>query len=1136
MKLARICILAVATAASVQLTCADELRPQTAAAVEQLILKLFTDRGIPGMSVAVATDNQLAFARGFGHADVENSVAATADTRYRTASIAKSMTAVVVLSLADQGVIDLDAEVQKYRPEYPAKQWPVTSRQLLGHLGGVRHYRSGAEALSTQHFNSLSSALGTFGDDPLLHQPGTKFLYTTFGFNLLGNVVEGATKQTFIELLRQNVLLPAKMLQTVVDDQYGIVPHRARGYIRPTEEQRKALFGDGTSGVGELFNAPLHDTSMKIPGGGLLSTASDLVRFAIAVNTGKLLKSETLPLMWSNQKTHDGKETGYGLGWKVQTRSGQKLVSHTGGQSGTSTALLLHPDTGTSVAIMCNLQNVRLLPLAQSIVKVVSPDAAPAVETDYAAVVAKLQSAIRHEVEHKQLPAFSVSLVDDDRVVWSDGFGFQDADKKIPATADTVYRVGSVSKLFTDIAVMQLVESGQLDLDAPVEEYLPDFQPSNPFGVPITLRQMMTHRSGLVRESPVGNYFDPTEPGLAATVASLNDTKLVYKPETRTKYSNAAIAVVGAVLEKQLDSSHAARVRKMILDPLKMDSSGFEISPAVGQKLATGWMRTYDGRRFEAPTFLLGTGPAGNLYSSVLDLSKFLVCMFHEGRTLSGRILQPETYRSMTSPLPDSNGQPQGFGLGFHVQELDGIKKIGHGGAVYGFSTQLEALPERKLGVVAISSLDGSNGVVGRLSDYALRLMVAAQDGKPIPSYRTTGPVPSGRIPELIGSYREVGGTGLTRISELDGRVAMRRGTFRYDLRSAADDGTLLTDDAAGLRTDVQLRDAGTLLVGDTAFERMPESPPAEIPERWKGLIGEYGWDHNTLYILEDGGQLYALIEWFYYYPLQELSDDVFAFPDYGLYHGEGLKFTRNAEGMASNVVAAEVDFLRREVGTKDGETFRIIPVQPIDDLRQAALAASPPPEPGDYRDPDLVELISLDATIKLDIRYASTNNFTGAVFYKQPRAFMQRPAAAAVVRAHQRLKEQGLGLLIHDAYRPWHVTKMFWDATPDALKDFVANPARGSRHNRGCAVDLTLYDLSTDEPIQMVAGYDEFSPRSFPLYPGGTSRQHWYRELLRRTMEAEGFTIYEFEWWHFDYKDWKDYRIGNLTFEQIPE
>ena len=175
-----------------------------------------------------------------------------------------------------------------------------------------------------------------------------------------------------------------------------------------------------------------------------------------------------------------------------------------------------------------------------------------------------------------------------------------------------------------------------------------------------------------------------------------------------------------------------------------------------------------------------------------------------------------------------------------------------------------------------------------------------------------------------------------------------------------------------------------------------------------------------------------------------------------------------------------------------------------------------------------------MDDTIKLDIRYASTNNFTGAVFYKQPKAFMQQPATEGVTRANGRLKARELGLLIHDAYRPWHVTKMFWDATPDNLKQFVANPERGSRHNRGCAVDLTLYDRKTGNPIQMVAGYDEFSPRSYPLYPGGTSRQRWYRDLLRRTMEAEGFSVYRYEWWQFDYQDWKKYRIENATFEEL--
>jgi serine beta-lactamase-like protein LACTB len=146
----------------------------------------------------------------------------------------------------------------------------------------------------------------------------------------------------------------------------------------------------------------------------------------------------------------------------------------------------------------------------------------------------------------------------------------------------------------------------------------------------------------------------------------------------------------------------------------------------------------------------------------------------------------------------------------------------------------------------------------------------------------------------------------------------------------------------------------------------------------------------------------------------------------------------------------------------------------------------------------------------------------------------MQRPAAQALVRVSKRLRAEGYGLLVHDAYRPWYITKVFWDATPDDKKVFVADPAKGSRHNRGCAVDLTLYDLKTGKPVEMVSTYDETTNRAYPDYPGGTSLQRWHRKLLRDAMEAEGFTVYEAEWWHFDYKDWQKYRIGNLTFNQI--
>ena len=194
-----------------------------------------------------------------------------------------------------------------------------------------------------------------------------------------------------------------------------------------------------------------------------------------------------------------------------------------------------------------------------------------------------------------------------------------------------------------------------------------------------------------------------------------------------------------------------------------------------------------------------------------------------------------------------------------------------------------------------------------------------------------------------------------------------------------------------------------------------------------------------------------------------------------------------------------------------------------------------PPQETGDFLPTDLVEVVTLDASVKLDIRYASTNNFLGRPFYQQARAFLQRPAAEALVRAHKRLEKDGYGILVHDGYRPWSVTKAFWDATPANKKDFVADPAKGSRHNRGCAADITLYDRRTGRVVEMTSGYDEMTERAYPDYQGGTAEQRRLRDLLRAAMEAEGYMVFEYEWWHFDYKDWRRYRIGTLNFEALP-
>ncbi len=213
---------------------------------------------------------------------------------------------------------------------------------------------------------------------------------------------------------------------------------------------------------------------------------------------------------------------------------------------------------------------------------------------------------------------------------------------------------------------------------------------------------------------------------------------------------------------------------------------------------------------------------------------------------------------------------------------------------------------------------------------------------------------------------------------------------------------------------------------------------------------------------------------------------------------------------------------------------FRIQPARPVAELRSEALAGHPPAESGTFRRAELVDVAKLDPKIKLEIRYATSDNFLSTPVYSSARAFLQRPAAQALLRAHRDLMKQGYGLLIFDAYRPWYVTKIFWDATPPDKHEFVADPAKGSRHNRGCAVDLTLYDLKTGREIEMTGGYDEMSERSYPTYTGGTEEQRRHRDLLRRAMEKQGFTVYETEWWHFDYRDWTRYAIGNVPFERI--
>ena len=570
-----------------------------------------------------------------------------------------------------------------------------------------------------------------------------------------------------------------------------------------------------------------------------------------------------------------------------------------------------------------------------------------------------------------------------------------------------------------------------------------------------------------------------------------------------------------------------------------MERSAFTPEPDLVAERADAWMWGFDRDVFPAPTFELGMAPAGSMYSTVLDLSRFMSAAFRGGLGEDGRVVDQATLEAMWEPQFVASGVTAGYGFGFAVDERDGRRHLGHGGAIYGFSTQLSMLPDEGLGVAVVSAVDGTNTVVERIADAALELMLAARAGErlPLEVTRGTDPVDPGMARELDGWY----GDALTGL-ELDARngrlfVTPARGGAVMEIRTRGD--TLVGDDRLSYGMRMLVDGSDLVVLSDTPrrlARREAGGPPPAPPSRWEGLIGEYGWDHNVLYVLEREGRLHALIEWFFLYPLEELGPNEFAFPDWGLYHGERLVFERRGQGRASAVEAASVRFERRDVGTEAGGTFRIDPVRPVDELRAEALAASPPAEEGTFRPSELVEVAALEQGIRLDMRYATTNNFMSSVFYTEERLFLQRPAAEGVVAAHRALEPYGYGLLLHDGYRPWYVTKMFWDATPESQKIFVADPSRGSRHNRGAAIDLNLFDRATGRPVEMVGTYDEFSPRSFPDYPGGTSRQRWHRDLLREVMEEAGFAVYEAEWWHFDHEDWREYAIQNATFDELAD
>ena len=516
--------------------------------------------------------------------------------------------------------------------------------------------------------------------------------------------------------------------------------------------------------------------------------------------------------------------------------------------------------------------------------------------TDYSSAIPKLEAAVREELKTFGIGGISLALTDRQRLIHAAGYG--------EAQRDSVFRAGSISKLFNATAVMQLYEQGKLNIDAPFASLPGAVLPVNPFpdAPPVTLRQMLSHRSGIQRESPIGGYLDDKQPTLAATCESIRGCVLVTPPNAKTRYSNIVPSLAGHVVATVSGQSFEKYQADHVFAPLGMTHSAWLLQDVPG-KVLPSHLRVADGKggfsHEETPLFNLGTIPAGNLFTTAPDLAQFLMMLHGGGIGENGHVLQPETLAEMTHPqLVDPAGL---FGLGFALGKFRDHPTIGHNGAVYGHSTSLLYLPDTQIGVVVLANEDIVNARVSRLANLALSLMLELKTGEkpPPPPAAVT---PGKEIEDYAGPYESE--SFWCELSVKDGQLTGNYSTQPCTLTPAGPDTFLLNsrihDDVPATFT----RDASRLITGFTAGPQhfiLAGLKRPRIPDEWRRLLGSYGPKFIPIVVHEKWGHLYATTENMVDYRLTPVNRHVFALPP-GMYADEHLLFLTNKDGTVHSI------------------------------------------------------------------------------------------------------------------------------------------------------------------------------------------------------------------------------------------
>lgn len=746
--------------------------------------------------------------------------------------------------------------------------------------------------------------------------------------------------------------------------------------------------------------------------------------------------------------------------------------------------------------------------------------------TDQTALEESLAVYINYQMADKSIPGLSISVIREQETVFEQGFGYSDRSKHIQASPYTVYHGGSVAQLFTTIAILQRVELGYLDLDEPVSSYLPAFTPRNPYGLSLTLRQILSHQSGLPTEPIMGHSFDPLPTSLEETVYSLNNSSVVYPPETFTKFSNAGFGVAGLILELSLERPFAQYMRA-ILDRMDLMRTSYSPRLDLKSKLAVGFANGLEHKIVPTSIFESGNIPASNLYTTANDLGTFLKVIFNDGQSANGAILSTSSLEQMWTVQLSTVRKQVPYGLGLAVSDLNGQTRASIGSSHNGYSAYIDFIPEHKIGVVILANIEKVESTLEQIGAYALRSMMNEKAGLPPSTAPRTHRVNREMRDKAVGYYEA---PEPLNISVLDDELYLYHNGNRHRLRQLGD--SLIVDDSHSFGS-VLLSDGLSIQLDNTLFVKKDPFSSPQATGTYDDIVGVYGQPENPFALFEQQGILYANQGWASTFRLDPVRPDTFALPADGLYGGEEAYIVRDETGAVNQLHFANMT-LDRQLKSRYQFVLNKVPLSdPFTPLRATS---TPPSQDSSLRSPALIDLTMVDPLLNMEVNLASKNNIFGTNIYNEARILLQQPIAEALFNIKRKIRPNNLGLVIHDAYRPWRTTHAIWTSIPDSLSVYFTPSETGSCQNRGAGISVSLFRLNSGEPLPMPSAYGVLSSDAYSDYPLLPAEIRRNRNLLRRLMESEGFRASRYRWWHFEHESCDAYPILDILHEDISQ